>query len=171
MLWRELDANEDFDTYEYPKDYYRRLRQEVRAVTLDCEKRKIKTIIIQRDDLTRVEDDDFWNASFEWAETFALESRKGLEVYHQGIFDITDVYIDYYFKIPLVLAPELVEGVYEHPDTGEVVTKNQNFFLDDQTLRPILDIAAVLLRIARGDSVEFQLEMAKIFNIEKSHLN
>jgi hypothetical protein len=171
----KIDKNEQYATYEYPKDFYRRERAYAFAKSKDCsESRIIDIVIIQRDDLNKVIDDIFWNVSFEWAETFAVESHEGILVYHQNEMILQKVFIDYYKEIPKVYFPSGIEpqGCYTNPYTGEILTEDQGLELvNNYQMRKILDIAALLMRASRGDSIEFQLELSKIFNVEKLYLN
>jgi hypothetical protein len=168
-------SKEDFDVFPYPEDFYRRLRVYGKICANGCPVRKLKITVQQRDDLDKVLDDCFWDSSFLWGEGPAVESRDGLEVYHQSLFEIKNIYIDYYVKIPKVYSVSLIvpENCYEHPITCDIITEDHNLeYIDNvDQMRQILDIAALLARVARGDSVEMQLELSNIFNTEKIYLN
>ena len=169
-------CNLQYDVYKYPEDFYRRLRVYGIACSKDCpdEERFIKINIIQRDDLNKIQEDCMWNASFEWGETFAVESKDGIEVYHQDKMEFKCVAIDYFVEIPKVcFATGVIPlGCYEDPYTCEIVTEDKHLELcNNYQMRKILDIAALLIRVSRGDGSEYQLELSKIINVEKLYLN
>lgn len=158
--------------FNFPKDYYRRIRQTANVSCVDsrgCDDKDITLRIAQSDDISEILSDPFRKPSFEFEEGWADEGIDGLYIYHNSAFKVNKVCISYYKQLPRIATPSLVEPQGFYIDGGGVkVTKDQGYILDNtDSWRIVVDIAALLAFRDITDQSNYQLELNKILQVGK----
>lgn len=152
----------------YPENFYSLLRTATIASTDECgEEKELLTHKIQSDDISESLKSPFWKPSYEYEETFADEAQDGLYIYHNGVFNIIRVCIDYLKKPGVIRAPSLaINGNYIDAN-GETVTQDVDLELDSTfAWRKITDIAVLIAARDVSDVQEFESQLGKILRVE-----
>ena len=93
--WLEIDkqlsltCSSEFCLVDFPETFYSLKRQKAKASTQGCSNSiDLRVHLIQSDDVDESLRDANWTPSFEWEETVAIRTSKGLKIYHKGRFTI-----------------------------------------------------------------------------------
>jgi len=157
---------------EYPKDYYKRLNQDVLACNTECCGNIEKNICIdmpQSDDIKAARKDEVTKSDFKWERVIGDEAQNYLYIYHDGEMEIKQVCIDYYRKPKRIEAPELVKcrAGYEDPD-GIKILQNQDFEVCETFAnRDVTDIAVLLASRDSKDIESINTQLQKILQLNR----
>lgn len=162
-----VDGGDEYNTYKYPPDLYKRLNQIAKCTGLNLCKGQTKHIPIhieRSDKINEVLRNPFQNADFCWEQLNGDDAQNLLYVYHLGEMKIEDVFIDY-LRVPQEIhAPSLndCDGKYFNY-AGEVISEDQDF---EPKMRyaeyKVVDIAILLAERDRMDYNSFQSQIQAI---------
>ena len=166
----KVDSNEEFDVFAYPDGFYKRLRQEAIASKECCQnhKRNLVVRVFNSDEINEARKNTNWKPSWDYEQTFADEAEKGLYVWHDGQFNIDQVYIDYFRKPKEIQAPSFESCGYYINSDGEQVSNDVDFEIDSTYLyRKIVDIAVLLAMRNNNEINNFKTQAETILFKEK----
>ena len=174
----EVSEQSDYTTFALPSDFYRLLRQTAKATranpTANCnEEREILVSIIQSDDLSEsLLRDPNWKPSYNWKETFAIESGNDLMVFKYDELDIKEFIIDYVMGLPDSATPSLIDCAGGYRDSsGNTITGDNDFLIDSSYIwRKVVDVAVLLTELDFGDVQNYQARLANILQLDKVYL-
>ncbi len=169
----KTEENKDYCVMKFPEGFYSLLRQVALAETSDCDEdpRELLIHMVQSHKLTETLKSPNWEPSFEWEETIADEGDKGLQVWHNGKFEIKEICIDYLKFLPNIYTPSLMADgqVYEDQD-GEERESDVDLKIDSTYLwRKIIDVALLIAQRDLSDYGEFQTQLNKILQMERMY--
>lgn len=152
----------DKNTYyiELPENYMFYISSEVKIKREGCQERSARTILRQHDD--RFEDSPYDKSSFEWKEVNIRFYEKGIKLFTDGTFNITEVNLNYIRKHSYIHNAQdfLPTGQYKLP-SGELLINSKDCELPNHTHREIVDIA-VLITAGDLSLQDYQFKQAKI---------
>lgn len=158
-----LKKTDDIVICQYPKDFYRPLRQDCLMTTKECKSSRVVIIRpIQSDDLPDTLKDPYSEPSFEWEETVGEEAHTGYYIYKKPEYNVDKVFMDYMRKPKDIAAPSLVEQGKSYINSrGETVKQDVDFEDSTYLWRKIVDVAVALaLRdLGQLDNFGAQLKM------------
>lgn len=148
-----------------PDDWYKITRATALAVHPKCNLEEELIIRnFQSQKLSEGLKSSNWSPSFEWRETIGIRnSEKYFDVYHNNLFIINKVKIDYIKKHPRIQAPSLAENGSYIDGYGNLITQDQGLLLDSHyQKRQICDVAALIAARDLSDIQDFQTQLNKI---------
>lgn len=150
---------------KYPKDLYKRLNQ-IALVSKDCCPGFVKQIIprlIESDDLYEARRNPLRRADFFFEQLLAIESQKGILIYHDGEFKVDKVIIDYYRSPKELHSPslEVCDGPYYYDYNGVIITKDQDCEVGSDTFSDIeiVNLAVAISERDVKDLSQFESQM------------
>lgn len=162
----KLDHKGKYSIAEFPEDYYMFLRKKVFANKNTCGEKELVVTMFDTNDLNLARKHPFFKSSYEWEHCLADEGRKGLYLFHEGDFEISEVVVDYY-RVPKELhAASLKEEKQYVSWDGELITRDQGSELEEN-LREIVDTAILIARADLGDIQDYKTKLDQIINVEK----
>lgn len=165
---KKLKDTKNYSIFEIPKDSYKILRRRIEAEKKGCGVKEFPVRIFQTDDLDDARRSPYWKSSFEWEHALADEGSKGLYIWHENLFDINELIVDYYRKPKPIHFPSMAPGQEYIDWNGKKITKDQGLELDVMfDHRKIIDIAILIAKSYVGDVNDFQIQLNKILNVEK----
>lgn len=162
-----IERKGEYTVAEYPKDFYRLLRQNAIVKKKGCsQERKILVRTVNSDKLSEILKDPYWKPDFEWEETVGDEASKGYYVYTQSDWTVGKVVVDYMRK-PLPMAAFSLSGCTPGEKyvlaTGEVVTQDAHCeFSDTYLWRYIGDLAALFAMRDLGQVDDMKTKMEEM---------
>lgn len=147
-------------TFKLPIDHYSTLSIYSKGGSKNCN--IIEDIFINMIQSHKVEEslrDINTQPNFNWRETFANVDNRGINVYHNNILDIKELYIDYIKWIPdVAYASGVANGLYINAD-GETITEDKHLLIDDPIIwRKIVAIAEYLIKKDFDENYKATLE-------------
>lgn len=145
---------------ELPKDYQFFVSGEVTISKDTCGSKTARVILQQHDD--RHEEDIFSESSYEWGEVNIRFYDKGIKVFTDGTFEVSNFRLDYIKKHPYVHNAQdfLPTKSYENLK-GETLTGRQDCELPEHTHNEVVDLA--VLSIATDLQLpDYQIKQARL---------
>ena len=147
-------------TFKLPSDHYSTLSMYSRGGSKDCT--ATEDIFVNMIQSHKVEEslrDINTQPNFNWRETFANVDNRGINVYHNNILEIKELYIDYIKWIPdVAYASGVANGLYINAD-GETITEDRHLLIDDPIIwRKIVAITEYLIKKDFDDNYKATLE-------------
>jgi len=158
----------------FPSDLYQRLNQLAYANN-DCCPDMTKEIIpriIQSDDLHEARHNPLRQSDYFFEQLLAIETSKGLVLYHDDKMEVKDIKIDYYRKPKEIHAPSLedCEGDVYYDYCGRAISKDQDFEVDDTyAANDVVDIAILKASRDVSDVQGYQSQLNAILNTMDIH--
>lgn len=157
-------------TFELPSDHYFTLNKYAIGKSKFCD--KLNQLFVHNVQTHKIEEalrDPKWQPSLQWRETFSNEDSKGINIYHNDILIIEEVYIDYIRWVPDVANVTDAAGTYITAD-GETPFEDKHLMINDPILwRKITDIAIFLIK--RDFNASFKENIESILFNEKIQTN
>jgi len=143
-----------------PENYMFYLSAKVKMSKEGCGDRIARCYTYQHDD--EHEEDSFTKSSFEWREVNIRFYDKGIKIFTDGTFAVTELTLNYIRKHAYMHNAQdfLPTGSYTLPD-GVVLTGSQDCELPEHTHREIVDIA-VLITTGDLQIPDYQIKQAKL---------
>lgn len=166
----KIKKNKQYVKITYPDNLYKVIRRNAIGYRDGCLVRDINPISTQSTDLNRSLSSPFWEPSFEWEETLAIQDSDGLIVYTNGDFDVKEVILDYYTKPLPIKCPSLVDddcygvskGSYVDSSNNEV-TADSDFELDSTNLWiKVAKLAAINALRSIGDVNDYRTALEEL---------
>ena len=147
---------------ELPEDYLFYAASRVSLKKNKCVATDVRCTVRSHGDL--FEDSPFDNSSFEWEDINITFYEKGIKIYTDGTFEVTDFFLDYIKKPKYVHNAEDFSNTGYKALNGTLLTGHSDCDLPEHTHREIVDIAVLLIT---GDLIQnYQIKKEKI-NINK----
>jgi hypothetical protein len=167
----KLSTNSKSTIFKLPSNHYTTLNRYCYGKALDCE--FVDSLFVNDIQTHKIEEslrDVNVQPNFNWRETFSNEDSKGLHIYHGGIMEIEEAFIDYLRWIPDVAYYSGVSnGLYINQD-GETVTEDKHLMIDNPIVwRKIVDIVEYLIEKDLKGNPKIPMETI-LFN-EKVYIN
>lgn len=167
---KTLDKNISY--IDYPSDFYRDLAVSVTACCKGCDiPKEIFVTKTQTDDLSFSRTDPHRMASFEYEQLLGDEAGDRYYIYHEGVMDIKEVYLNYLRKPKEIHAASLVkcsDGSYGYEYDGKRIGKDSGFEGDSTyASRTIVDIAVLNASRDKGNIQDYQSMLNKLLTLEK----
>lgn len=138
--------------YIKPADYLEFNRLYVKVDCGDCKDETINVYLAKNSDVIKSLRDPYRRPSFDWRESFAVITENGVEIYHNGEFDIREALLSYYRRPSrLELAGEI------NLSTGMPYLASSFSEFKDDTTEVIIDLAAKLISADIQDIQNFQI--------------
>ena len=143
-----------------PEDYMFYVSAEAIISRVGCKDKKVRLTPVQHDDL--VEEDSFYNSSFEWGDVNMKFFDGGIKVFTDGTFSVKTVLLNYIREHAYMHNAQdfLPAGQYKLP-SGQLLAGKQDCELPKHTHREIVDIAVLILS-NNLDMPNYQLKQAKL---------
>ncbi len=166
-----IEKTEKSIIFKLPLDHYTTLSRRAKGKPFQCE--SIDDIFVNNIFTLKEQEslrDPNVNPNFNWRETFSNEDSKGIHIYHNNQFEITNAYIDYLKWIPNVAyVSGTSDGLYINQD-GDSLTEDKNLMLDDSILWiKIVDIAEYLIK--KNFEQDYRSTIDSILFNEKVYIN
>lgn len=153
--------------FSYPENHFKTLRRTVYASRSGCGNKRFPPILSQTDDLSIMLDNIYWKPNFGWEQAICDEGEKGLYVWTDKDFEITDLKVDYYRNHIVFDCPSLADnGKYLRGGDTYVVTDDTQLELPDRCLNKIIQIAVLLAQTNQGDEREMQARIKLITTLD-----
>lgn len=149
-----------FRTESLPSDYAHFIRVEALANNEVCKNRRMTVYLGEEANVDVLISDAFKKPDFDWAETFGTLSEDGINIYHDGLFDVTSANLSYYRK-PRQIA---FDGCVD-PATGNTTSDIESEMRDD-VMELIVDEAVAILT---GDIESWNQFSREIQNAQRSN--
>ncbi len=159
------------NTFEFPSDFYRLMRQTAIATRTGCEARELIVRVRQTDDLSEILQDVYRDPSFDYEETVGDEVGNSLLVYKSDDFELESITIDYLKKLDDIATPSLTKtGSYTNSD-GDTISTDKDLELNSTYLwRKIVDVTVLIIQRDVSDVQGFQAQLNKILALDKIYL-
>ena len=156
------------DIFLKPIDEYKQLRLRVNASKDGCPNKDIPVRIFQTDDLDDGLLSSWWKPDFAWEMVVGDEGKEGYYIWHNLDFGVDEAICDYYLRHPELHCPSLDSKGYYIDWNNVRQTVDSDLLLDNTFIfDQIVDVAILIARSIKGDTRDFELQLNKIFNIEK----
>lgn len=153
-----LKDNDQFTNFKLPKDHYSTLSVNAVASKNNCNS-KIFLHPIKYHKIEESLRDPKWTPSFNWRESFYVESEKNISLYHNKDFEYVNVYITYIKNLPDVAnVSNVTNNVYIKAD-GSTVSEDKHLEIDSESVRrKIEDLTIMLIRRDMEENYKVNLE-------------
>ena len=162
-----INTTDDYNHYAFPERFGVATLVNVYAKKGKC-KARFEASPLRDASSESALNNNMWEPSFEFEQTFRTSDDKGIKVFHKKQFDIDKSMISYLKTIPEIHAGGLVrdsesDGYIYHD--GAKVTKNVDLEIGEGAYDPIVNIATFLVE---DNGQDLNLQVNKILNIKNS---
>lgn len=163
----QVDANEEYNVYGLPKDYFRSKRFYGQMSKPGCAPRNLRLWKARADELNNLQFDENFRPSFIWQSTYYDLINEGVRIFHYGKFNLDKVYLDYYKTFtPIRCAASDDQNYYTWYEGTKINTTIETEFKANYILRRITDIAALIIYRDKLNQTGLEVKLKSLMAFE-----